>query len=350
MKIRHEVPYGDYLRLDRILDAQDPPGPDGEPRGLHHHDEMLFIVIHQVYELWFKQILHEMTFIRDLLAAPDVPETDVPRIVKGLYRVAEILKVGVQQLTVLETMSSLDFLAFRDSLGSASGFQSAQFRMVEILAGLRAEDRVHYAGDSFERRFPPEQVERFRALQEGTTLRDAMESWLERTPIEDGFRGTYLDAFDRYVTTQKELHQSNPGLDEEDRAQVTARLDRYRDACEAFLGGGEGRRNIACLFIHAYRDEPLLHWPNALLDALLEFEEQLRIWRFRHARMVERMIGLRVGTGGSSGVDYLDSTAGGRYRIFTPILEARSFLLPRRMLPDLRDPGRYGFARGPGSK
>ncbi len=102
--------------------------------------------------------------------------------------------------------------------------------------------------------------------------------------------------------------------------------------------------HAACLFITAYRHQPLLHWPNRLLDQLLEFEELLRLWRFRHARMVERMIGLRVGTGGSSGVAYLDATARGRYRIFTVILESRSFLIPKRLLPDLKDPARYGFA------
>jgi len=346
MSTRHDVPYGRYLRLDRILDAQDPPGGDGAPRALGHHDEMLFIVIHQVYELWFKQVLHEMTLVRDLLAQPEVPERDVPRIVKTLGRVHEILKVGVQQLAVLETMNPLDFLAFRDELGSASGFQSYQFRELEILAGLPDENRYEYAGDSFERRFPPGQVKRFDELRKSTSLRQALEAWLERTPIEDGFRESYLAAFDRYVASQKEMHGSNPELGEEDRARVAKRLDDYRDSCAAFLGGEAGRRNAACLFIHAYRDEPLLHWPNTLLDGLLDFEEQLRLWRFRHARMVERMIGLRVGTGGSSGVQYLDATAGERYRVFTPILQARSFLIPRRMLGDLKHPERYGFVSG----
>jgi len=344
MKIRHEVPYGEYLRLDRILDAQNPPGPDGEARGLHHHDEMLFIIIHQVYELWFKQAFHEMTRVRNLLDQPDVPESEVPRIVKTLNRVQEIFKIFFQQLGVLETMDSLDFLAFRDSLGSASGFQSFQFRCYEILIGLRSEDRIEYAGDSFEMRFPPDQVARFHELSNATSVREAMESWLERTPIQDGFREGYLDSFDRYVADQKDLHGSNPGITAADRERVAARLDDYRAQCQAFLEGDDGRRNAACLFIHAYRDEPLLHWPNALLDGLLDCEEHLRLWRFRHARMVERMIGLRIGTGGSSGVDYLDATAGSRYRVFTPILQARSFLLPRRMLPDLDRPERYGFA------
>ena len=98
MKIRHEVPYGDYLNLDRILSAQNPPAPDGEPRELHHHDEMLFIVIHQVYELWFKQVFHEMTYVRDLLDQPDVPEAAVPRIVKALNRVQEIFSRYIQKL------------------------------------------------------------------------------------------------------------------------------------------------------------------------------------------------------------------------------------------------------------
>jgi tryptophan 2,3-dioxygenase len=346
MSTRHDVPYGKYLRLEKILDAQDPPGADGEPRAHGHHDEMLFIVIHQVYELWFKQILHEVARVRDMLAQPEVPEQDVPRIVKALGRVHEILKVGVQQLSVLETMGPLEFLAFRDELGSASGFQSYQFRELEIVAGLPDANRYEYAGDSFERRFPPEQVQRFNELRGATSLREALEAWLDRTPIEEGFHENYLGAFDRYVATQKELHGSNPELGDEDRRRVAQRLDAYRDACAAFLSGDTGRRNAACLFIHAYGDEPLLHWPYTLLDRLLEFEEQLRIWRFRHARMVERMIGLRVGTGGSSGVEYLDATAGERYRIFTPILEARSFLIPRRMLPDLKHPERYGFAPG----
>jgi tryptophan 2,3-dioxygenase len=347
MTSRHDIPYGRYLNLDKILGAQNPPGADGKPRDLAHHDEMLFVVIHQVYELWFKQVIHELTRVRDLLAAEEVPETDVPRIVKALRRVQEIFRIAVSQLAVLETMSALDFLAFRDQLGSASGFQSPQFRMLEILSGLDDSKRYEYAGDSFERRFPADQVEAFNELRKTPSLRETTESWLDRTPIEDKFRDTYMEAFDRYVTDQKQLQGSNPELGDEDRARAIARLDGYRDACSEFLDGEHGRRNAACLFIHTYKDEPLLHWPNRLLDGLLEFESQLRLWRFRHARMVERMIGLRVGTGGSSGVQYLDATAGERYRIFTPILEARSFLLPRVMLPDLKNPERYGFARRP---
>ena len=340
-----EVTYGSYLSLDRILNAQSPPDAGGRPRDLEHHDEMLFVVIHQVYELWFKLLLHELVLARDVLVQEPVPERDVPRVVKGLHRVHEIQRVMVSQLTVLETMSPVDFLAFRDALGSASGFQSAQFRELEILAGLRDEVRFEYDGESFERRFPPEAVRRFDELRSQPSLQEALHRWLRRTPLEDGFVETYLDAFGRYVGGQVELHRANPQLGAEERERVLRRLEDYERDCRLFLSAPDSGVHAACLFLEAYRDEPLLHWPNRLLDSLLEFEELLRRWRFRHARMVERMIGLRVGTGGSSGVDYLDATAGSRYRIFTVILRARSFLIPRRLLPDLRDPGRYGFAR-----
>jgi tryptophan 2,3-dioxygenase len=305
---------------------------------------MLFLVVHQAYELWFKQILHELRLARDLLVQDPVPEPDIMRVVMALHRVHEIQKMLVGQLGVLETMQPADFLAFRDALGNASGFQSAQFREMELLAGLRDEVRYEYEGSSFERRFPKEEVERFARLRQETTLRDALARWLARTPLEPGFEATYLRTFEAYVRAQRALHEGNPQLSAAERQATLKRLDDYLAQGRAFLSGEEAKTRAACLFIAAYREEPLLHWPNRLLDSLLEFEELWRLWRFRHARMVERMIGLRVGTGGSSGVDYLDRTAGNRYRIFTFILESRSFLVPRRLLPALKDPGRYGYA------
>ncbi|HEX5136704.1 MAG TPA: tryptophan 2,3-dioxygenase family protein [Planctomycetota bacterium] len=343
------ITYGTYLGLDKILGAQEPPGPDGRPRPIAHHDEMLFLIVHQAYELWFKQVLHELKLSRDLLAQDPVPEPDIMRVVMALHRVHEIQKIFVAQLGVLETMQPADFLAFRDALGNASGFQSVQFRELELLAGLKDDARYEYEGRSFERRFAPGEVERFAEIRRAPTLRDALARWLARTPLEPGFEASYLKAFDAYVKAQRDLQIGNPQLAAAERDATLKRLDAYLAQGRAFLGGPEAKTRAACLFIAAYREEPLLHWPNRLLDSLLEFEELWRLWRFRHARMVERMIGLRVGTGGSSGVDYLDKTAGSRYRIFTFILESRSFLVPRRLLPDLSDKGRYGYALERGS-
>ncbi|MDH3591099.1 MAG: tryptophan 2,3-dioxygenase [Planctomycetota bacterium] len=335
--------YEAYLRLDRILDAQLPPDADWKPRPHAHHDEMLFIVVHQAYELWFKQVLHEVVRGRDLLMADPVPEEHIPRVCKSLRRVHEIEKVMIAQLSVLETMSPGDFLAFRDSLGNASGFQSAQFRTLEILCGLPDEQRYAYQGKSFERRFPRDTVDRFDALRAEPNLRDVLYRWLARTPIEDGWTEAYLAAFNSYVAEQVRLHGANRELNDEERAVTLERLEQYRRSCQEFFTGDDAAAHAACMFVTAYKEQPLLHWPNRLLDSLLEFEELWRMWRFRHARMVERMIGLRLGTGGSSGVEYLDKTAGERYRIFTVILQCRSFLLPPRLVPHLRDPERYGF-------
>jgi len=339
-----EVTYGRYLNLETILGAQRPPRPEGGFRDLAHHEEMLFVVVHQVYELWFKQILHDMTRGRDLLAAPMVPERDIPILCGSLHRIQEILRVLVAQLSVLETMSPLDFLAFRDALGSASGFQSAQFRELEILAGLPDEARIEYDGASFERRFGPEDLERFAARRAAPSFRAALERWLERTPVEDGFVSAYLEGFDRYVDRQRAMHRNNSQLSAGERDAVSRRLDAYQRSCRDYLLGPDAKVHVACLFIAAHRDAALLRWPNRLLDSVCEFEEWLRLWRFRHARMVERMIGLRVGTGGSSGVDYLDATAL-RYRIFTVILESRTYLLPPEFIPPLKDPARFAFAR-----
>jgi len=338
--------YGSYLQLDKILRAQDALDDDLKPRPYGHHDEHLFIVVHQVYELWFKQILHELVRVRDLLAQDEVPEHLVPTAVKSLRRIQEIWRVLIGQLAVLETMSPMDFLAFREQLGRASGFQSAQFRELEILAGLPDEVRFQYEGSAFEHFFAPEQIAAFERRRAEPSLRDALYRWLDRTPFEDGFVESYLAAFDRYCDAQRALHEANPQLPAERKADALRRLEEYRGSCRTWLGGDDAAVRAACLFITAYREVPLLHWPNRLLDSLLEFEELWRLWRFRHARMVERMIGLRLGTGGSSGVDYLDATAGSRYRVFTVILESRSFLVPRRLLPELKDPQRYGFALG----
>ncbi len=180
---KETIRYGEYLNLATILDAQRPPGADGKPRALGHHDEMLFVVIHQIYELWFKQLLHELTSARDLLSASEVPETDIPRVVASLKRIHEIQLICVAQFNVLETMSPLDFLAFRDRLGSASGFQSAQFRELEILCGLTEGKRIQYEGGSFETHFDDDARARFERRRKEPSFRDAVHRWLMRTPI-----------------------------------------------------------------------------------------------------------------------------------------------------------------------
>jgi tryptophan 2,3-dioxygenase len=343
------VLYWEYLQLDKLLDCQRPG------RELAHHDEHLFIVAHQAFELWFKQILFEIRRARDLLAPPgapagarQVPETDVPEICAALARVVEILRVLTEQWRIVETMPPGSFLAFRDRLIPASGFQSLQFRLLEVISGLPAAARVSIDGRAFSSRFSPALQATLDEAAREVTLRDALLDWLARTPVDAAFpdfAAAFTAAFDAYADAQRALQLENPFLPPEQRTNIERRFDEEKAACRAFLSPADtrqGRAHLAFIFLTAYREEPLLRWPNQLLEQVIAYEEYLRIFRFRHARMVERMIGLRVGTGGSTGVDYLDETAR-RHRIFGDLLAAQSFLLARDRLPDVPNPELLAF-------
>jgi tryptophan 2,3-dioxygenase len=228
-----KLTYGGYLRVADLIALQQLQSDPAQ------HDETLFIIIHQTYELWFKQVLHELAEVRERLGRDAVLSA-----VRLLRRCIEIQRVLVGQIAVLETMTPVDFLAFRDHLMPASGFQSAQFREIEFLAGLK-EPR-------FLESYPEGTVERGRleARLAEPTLRDAFHSLLAR-------RGSDADA-----------------------AGIAA---LYRDADSGMD-----------LFL--------------LAEALIEFDEMLTLWRVRHVQMVERIIGGRPGTGGSDGAGYLRGT------------------------------------------
>ncbi len=361
--------YWDYLQLEQLLSLQ---GGLPEEETDVSEDELCFIVVHQAYELWFKVVLRELRLARDGLAADPVQEEAVPLVVHHLGRVNEIFRLATDQFRVVETLSPQDFLAFRDKLVPASGFQSFQMREMEVLLGLPDEDRIEY-----EEATPLEHIRRraegspggdnawrhITAAQQETTLHTVLSRWLYRTPIRNSapgdagddevvrsFLADYLGAAkthrERMITRMSEVGGADP-------TAVRRRFDTQAEATRAFLeaedvpeGGRAERRRVraALVFIESYREQPLLAWPRALIDAVVQMEELLVIWRSRHARMVERIIGRRVGTGGSSGVDYLDRTAS--YRIFTDLWAVRTLLLSKDDLPPLEEAANYGFATG----
>jgi len=243
--------YGSYLRLPQLLDAQhlesDPPA----------HDELLFITIHQVYELWFQQLLHEVTAVRDsLLSIPGHPESAQPENGSRLWwarhlmnRVHVIERVLVQQIDVLETMTPQDFLEFRQRLAPASGFQSVQFRELEFLSGAKDEGYVH----------------RFKGLTDQE--RESLHRRLEEPSL--------WDAFTSLLAAR--------GLDTSSDGALTASL-----------------RVVA-------HDRPTHGDLWAMAEALILHDELAAAWRARHVVMVERMIGSKTGTGGSTGSTYLRS-------------------------------------------
>ena len=244
----NELSYGGYLKVEELLSLQQPVSRPVE------HDEMLFIIIHQVYELWFKVVLHELDELADYLDADRPGLSD-----HQLHRVLKILKTLVAQIDVLETMTPLEFDSFRDFLDNASGFQSAQFRELEFLLGLK--DRRH--------------LDRF-AGQPGEHGR------LSRRFSEPSL----WDHFVRYVSRQ--------GYDVPQEI-----LDRDVTATN------EPSEDVQSALIEIYRNNPPL---TRLCEYLTDLDEGLHEWRFRHVMMVQRTIGIKPGTGGSSGAEYLRST------------------------------------------
>lgn len=352
------VTYPSYLRLLELLELQ--TGERASTREISS-DETHFIVVHQVFELWFKLVINELRGARDLLVSDPVPEENIPRAVHTLGRVTEIFRLMADQWKVMETLTPQDFLLFRDHLGTASGFESWQMREIEYLIGLDNSERgfemdplAHYRKLALE--VPDYQygLECLEKVIAEPSLVDVLSRWLARTPIQGSFSGDeddeeIVDEFvDQYIEAMVTLNDE--GLA---RAKVhssveentlKARFDFSVNQAREFLKphGEASRARAGLLFIEVYRELPLLAWPRLLIDSVVELEESMVLFRTHHARMVERIIGRRVGTGGSSGVDYLDSTT--QYRVFKDLWGVRTILIKRDALPPILRPEVYGFS------
>ena len=346
--------YADYLRLDTLLSQQ---VPESERLGIPAHDEMLFIVVHQAYELWFKQILHELDRIQEDFGHEQVEDDRLGRIVHGLERINEIMKLLVHQLDVLETMTPLDFLDFRDLLSPASGFQSVQFRTIEIRLGLKSEERLRLGDKRFDLHLSADDRARVDRAEIGPKLIEQLDSWLARTPFVQlsgyTFSTAYREAVTRSLTSDAEQLRNVEGMSETQREietrAIAGALERFNAIFEPHTGRSAWRMSFAAiqaaLFITVYRDEPVLQLPFRLLAALMDVEESMALWRYRHSLMVRRMIGVKIGTGGSSGHDYLRQTSD-RHQIFGDLFQLSSYLIPRSVLPPLPPElkSRLGFA------
>lgn len=318
-----EVHYHDYLQLDKILNAQ---FPESDKQNLPAHDEMLFIVIHQAYELWFKQLHHEADSVVAILGKPALNDNspELQTVVHRLTRCVTILRVLVHQIDIMETMTPMDFLDFRDMLRPASGFQSWQFKELEAKLGLKFEHR--HGKEYYTAQLRPQQVDIIKKAESNQSLLQLLNSWLERMPfLKEGADESF---WNRY----RESYQSS--LAEAEKNNMTAFEEMFDNSGNAENRSLSPAACRAALFIMLYRGYPLLQLPFQLLNCLLEIDEQLSSWRYRHMNMVHRMIGTRIGTGGSTGKDYLKAAADKHY-IFREIAQLNSFLIERRKLPAL---------------
>lgn len=322
-----EVHYHDYLQLDTILNAQ---FPESDKHQLAAHDEMLFIVIHQAYELWFKQLHHEADSVVGIMSKPALNDNspELQTVVHRLNRCVTILRVLVHQIDIMETMTPMDFLDFRDMLRPASGFQSWQFKELEAKLGLKFEQR--HGKEYYTAQLKKEHVDVIKKAEGSKSLLQLLNSWLERMPfLKEGADPSFWDNYKKiYGDSLADAEKNNiNGFDEifGSGGAMTLNSDTRSLSPEACR---------AALFIMLYRGYPLLQLPFQLLNALLEIDEQLSSWRYRHMNMVHRMIGTRIGTGGSTGKDYLKAAAEKHY-IFREIAQLNSFLIERRKLPAL---------------
>ena len=262
--------YNKYLRVPELIDLQTCLSSS------IHHDELLFITVHQAYELWFKQILHEIDAAIRLMDQERGIEA-----ARSIRRVVEIEKLLVEQIHILETMTPVDFLGFREQLNPASGFQSMQFREIEFSSGatdariLREFENDSFAYDRLQKRF------------NGATLGEAFFSFLRRR----GFDAPADDA--------------------------------PHDEAERRSNRGKRSRAVKEILMHF----EARHIEFQLAEALLEHDEHFSLWRSHHIKMVERMVGAKRGTGGSEGVGYLRTTLDKRF--FPELWEARTYLVPR---------------------
>lgn len=361
--------YWDYIRVEDLLALQ--TGVDGDERRLSD-DEVRFIVIHQIDELWFKLVLRELAAVRAVFARPRVPEDALAGAVAALRRVTLVFGLAGQHFQLMETMATQDYLLFRDKLNPASGFQSAQLREIEVLLGLDDQDRIPLGNEgsyldalkSHDGSPSPALARVQRRLAETPNLKQAVGDWLSRTPIQGsvpgapdddavvaGFVGAYVQGHERLCQRALDHAVSVQALGPDDDQRLRARYRGQLQGARRHLLAEDvppeqrtrvRRLRAAILFIDSNRQLPLLSWPGQVIDALIECEQAMLVFRQRHARMVERVIGRRVGTGGSDGVAYLDQTAL-KYRVFTEIWAARTLLLPRDLCPAVVDPDYYGL-------
>ncbi len=344
--------YSDYLGLNKILNSQQPVSYTGGH--IPAHDEMLFIIIHQSYELWFKQILFELEYVMQVFAKEKINDNseDLNLVRHRLNRVIRILELLNQQVHILDTMTPLDFLEFRNLLTPSSGFQSKQFRLIEARLGLEMQNR--HGHDYYKRvnagGFTQQDYSEINKIENEETLLQRINRWLERMPFfessfwqsykpgEPGEKGDH-DFWDDYRTVYKQslTERESNKINDFDYVFFEKKNILYTEDQLAMLRNSFTPKALrSALFIMLYRDFPVFQASYQVLDALIEIDNMLSNWRHKHFIMVRRMIGMRVGTGNTTGAGYLEGALSKHY-IYKDLSGLSTYLIERRSLPKLPD-------------
>jgi tryptophan 2,3-dioxygenase len=342
--------YGSYLQLEKVLDAQHPVSFEegNEPA----HDEMLFIVIHQAYELWFKQILFELDYSMKVFAQEKINDNseDLNLVRHRLHRVISIMQLLNQQVNILDTMTPLDFLEFRNLLTPSSGFQSKQFRLIEARLGLQIDKRHHkdYYKRTNEGGLTKEDYNNITETEEKKNLLQLVNDWLERMPFfTAAYWKEYSSAAPSSITDHpfwndyRHIYQT--GLTEREQNKIHdfdyVFFEKIPESftpeqLEALRSNFTPAALRAALFIMLYRDFPMFQTSYQILDSLIEIDHLMSNWRHKHLVMVRRMIGMRVGTGNTSGAGYLEGALSKHY-VYRDLSGLSTYLIERKKLPGL---------------
>ncbi len=315
--------YSDYLGLDNIINSLNPV--------TDFPDEKLFITIHQVYEIWFRQILGELDNIINIFKQEKIDDNNEDLVVSVRYlkRINEIWKVLIAQINILETMTPLDFLDFRQALNPASGFQSIQFKLIEAKLGLGdRHEPGHYkhtntGGLSIGDRDKLDQTE------SGHNLRKLIIKWLERLDQ------IFLTDFQEYPKLWQLYENKYQAMlaNDSDKDSLSQDFNSKINFNTANVNDFSNAAYRSTLLINLLRDYPLFRLPFELITALTEMDEYISIWRFRHLIMVMRMIGKRIGTGGHS-KDYLEGTLK-KNKFFGEFTDVSSYIISRHALNEV---------------
>lgn len=352
-KNRGPVYYNDYLMLNQFLDCQKPLSKKfADKENPEAHDEMLFIIVHQAYELWFKQMLHDLNSVLDIFSQAKVADSDLGTVVQRLERIRKIQVMIGGQLEILESMTPMDFLEFRNLLIPASGFQSTQFREIEIKMGLKTGDRQSIDREFFLGRLSEADRAKLISFENSPSLLKQLEAWLERTPFtisgDFNFWDEYQTAVNAILAEDEATVKDNLAkLSDAEKAMQLANLKTTKETFASLFDEeahqklvAEGGRKLSrkailnALFILLYRNEPMLALPYQMMSLMMDIDENFTTWRYRHALLAQRMLGTKIGTGGSSGHTYLKRAADNN-RVFVDLFNLSTYLIPRTRLPQI---------------
>ncbi|XP_067681644.1 tryptophan 2,3-dioxygenase B-like isoform X2 [Haliotis asinina] len=303
-----KLTYDSYLKITDLLKCQAP--------STDVHDEHLFIIAHQVSELWFKLMIHDVTSVRNIFHGKGWNNVLLHTAINRLQRVTMVLRLLVEQFHILETMPPLNFMDFRGHLNGRSGFQSLQFRQIEKLLGIK-DERGHEYG---EHRYMDKMKTEDKAVVQnsdqvdGGTLLDVLQTWLESTPGIDN-----RQFWDKYEENEK--MDLSPLLD------ISQHREGFWKMSPRSLQGA--------LLIMLHQDKAEFQLPYQLLTLLMDIDVALMKWRSTHIQMVHRMIGQKQGTGGTSGYEYLRGTYRDDYKAFGDLFKMATYLRPRAEIPEL---------------